>query len=98
MGCLPRVQAPCGPVAVGAGARVFQGLVDAVAEDDLARATGQECPGADEAVVAEPAGAVDELAPTARKTGVFGEPVAEPEGASAFERLLARTGRDPHWR
>ncbi|WP_405587056.1 TIGR03086 family metal-binding protein [Streptomyces sp. NBC_01092] len=65
---------------------------------DLARATGQDYPGADEAVVAELAGAVDTLAPTARKMGVFGEPVAEPEGASGFERLLARTGRDPHWR
>lgn len=65
---------------------------------DLARATGQEYPGADEAVVAELAAAVDELAPTARKMGVFGEPVAAAEGASAFERLLAGTGRDPHWK
>ncbi|WP_228044379.1 TIGR03086 family metal-binding protein [Streptomyces ferrugineus] len=64
---------------------------------DLARATGQDHPGADEAVVTELTGAVAELAPTARKMGVFGEPVAEPEGASRFERLLARTGRDPHW-
>ncbi|MFI8896108.1 TIGR03086 family metal-binding protein [Streptomyces paradoxus] len=64
---------------------------------DLARATGQAFPGPDEAVVAELAGAVDELGPTARKMGVFGEPVPEDEGASAFERLLARTGRDPHW-
>ncbi|MGA5201191.1 MULTISPECIES: TIGR03086 family metal-binding protein [Streptomyces] len=64
---------------------------------DLARATGQDFPGADEAVVAELAGAVDELAPTARKMGVFGEPVPEGEDASAFERLLARTGRDPQW-
>ncbi|MEU5318529.1 TIGR03086 family metal-binding protein [Streptomyces sp. NPDC021056] len=63
---------------------------------DLARATGQDYPGADEAVVAELSGAVDELAPTARTMGVFGEPVAEAEGASAFERLLARTGRDPY--
>ncbi|MFF4274110.1 TIGR03086 family metal-binding protein [Streptomyces sp. NPDC001536] len=63
---------------------------------DLARATGQDYPGADEAVVAELSGAVDELAPTARKMGVFGEPVPEAEGASAFERLLARTGRDPY--
>jgi uncharacterized protein (TIGR03086 family) len=65
---------------------------------DLARATGQDYPGADEAVVAELAGAVDTLAPTARKMGVFGEPAPEPEGASRFERLLARTGRDPRWR
>ncbi|MCL8015814.1 TIGR03086 family metal-binding protein [Streptomyces sp. AS02] len=64
---------------------------------DLARATGQDYPGADEAVVAELTGAVDELAPTARKMGVFGEPVPEAEGASPFERLLARTGRDPQW-
>ncbi|MGW7206656.1 TIGR03086 family metal-binding protein [Streptomyces sp. NPDC054837] len=63
---------------------------------DLARATGQDYPGADEAVVAELSGAVDELAPTARTMGVFGEPVPEAEGASAFERLLARTGRDPY--
>ncbi|MFE5819473.1 TIGR03086 family metal-binding protein [Streptomyces sp. NPDC056479] len=65
---------------------------------DLARATGQAYPGADQAVVAELSGAVDELAPTARKMGVFAEPVPEPEDASAFERLLARTGRDPYWR
>lgn len=64
---------------------------------DLARATGQDYPGADEAVVAELAGAVAELAPTARKMGVFGEPVSAVEGASAFERLLAQTGRDPYW-
>ncbi|MFI6014964.1 TIGR03086 family metal-binding protein [Streptomyces sp. NPDC051243] len=63
---------------------------------DLARATGQEYPGADAAVVAELAGAVDELAPTARRMGVFGEPVPVAEGASAFERLLARTGRNPY--
>ncbi|WP_327593931.1 TIGR03086 family metal-binding protein [Streptomyces chartreusis] len=64
---------------------------------DLARATGQDYAGADEPVVAELTGAVDTLAPTARKMGVFGEPVPEPAGASPFERLLARTGRDPHW-
>ncbi|MDQ0959913.1 uncharacterized protein (TIGR03086 family) [Streptomyces sp. B4I13] len=65
---------------------------------DLARATGQEFPGADEAVVAELAGAVAVLEPTARRTGVFGEAVAAAEDASPFERLLARTGRDPHWK
>ncbi|MFB6933121.1 TIGR03086 family metal-binding protein [Streptomyces chartreusis] len=64
---------------------------------DLARATGQDLPGTDEPVVAELTGAVDTLAPTARKMGVFGEPAPEPVGASPFERLLARTGRDPHW-
>jgi len=64
---------------------------------DLARATGQEYPGADEPVVTELTGTVAELEPTARKMGVFGEAVTAAEGASAFERLLARTGRDPRW-
>ncbi|GHC71281.1 hypothetical protein [Streptomyces flavofungini] len=39
----------------------------------------------------------DLLAPTARAMGVLGEPVPVPEGASDFDRLLAATGRDPHW-
>lgn len=64
---------------------------------DLARATGQEYVGADEAVVRELAGTVAELEPTARKMGVFGEPVAVAGDAAAFERLLGRTGRDPGW-
>ncbi|MGW7659167.1 TIGR03086 family metal-binding protein [Streptomyces sp. NPDC054756] len=64
---------------------------------DLARATGQDFPDCDEAVLAELDGAVATLEPTARARGVFGEPVPAPEGATAFERLLARTGRDPRW-
>jgi uncharacterized protein (TIGR03086 family) len=66
---------------------------------DLARATGQEYPvgGWAEPVVEQLAGTVAELAPTARKTGVFAEPVPVGEGASPFERLLAQTGRDPYW-
>lgn len=66
---------------------------------DLARATGQEYEPAPESsgVVAALREAVAGLAPTARKMGVFGEPVAVPEGASELERLLAETGRDPHW-
>ncbi|MGC0338802.1 TIGR03086 family metal-binding protein [Streptomyces sp. SLBN-8D4] len=64
---------------------------------DLARGTGQSYGVPDEAVVAELTGAVAQLAPTARKMGVFGEPVVVAEGASAFERLLAGTGRDPRW-
>ncbi|MEU1177423.1 TIGR03086 family metal-binding protein [Streptomyces sp. NPDC005820] len=63
---------------------------------DLARATGQGYPGADEVVVEVLLGVVAELAPTARRMGVFGEPVAAREGAPAFERLLAATGRDPY--
>ncbi|MGX1672458.1 TIGR03086 family metal-binding protein [Streptomyces sp. NPDC055400] len=66
---------------------------------DLARATGQEYVPEGEAlaVVERLAGTVVELAPTARSMGVFGEAVPEPADASAFERLLAATGRDPRW-
>ncbi|WP_338697582.1 TIGR03086 family metal-binding protein [Streptomyces sp. Q6] len=61
---------------------------------DLARATGRPFEPAPRAV-APLAAAVAELGPTARSMGVFGEPVAVGEDASAFERLLAATGRDP---
>lgn len=66
---------------------------------DLARATGQEFEAAPESsgVVTTLREAVAGLAPTARKMGVFGEPVAAPDGASELERLLAETGRDPSW-
>ena len=63
---------------------------------DLARATGQEFTPSP-AVVVELGPALDQMAPMARKGGVFGEPVALGEGASAFERVLAVTGRDPEW-
>ncbi|MFD3588938.1 TIGR03086 family metal-binding protein [Streptomyces sp. NPDC058683] len=65
---------------------------------ELARATGQREPSADPAVVAELAGQVAGLAPTARAMGMFGEPVAVVQGAPEFERLLGVTGRDPGWK
>ncbi|MEU1145311.1 TIGR03086 family metal-binding protein [Streptomyces sp. NPDC005863] len=66
---------------------------------DLARATGQEYrqDATDAVVVARLRTAVDGLGPTARKMGVFGEPVTAPDGASDLELLLAETGRDPRW-
>lgn len=66
---------------------------------DLARATGQEYEPVPESsgVVAALREAVAGLGPTARKMGVFGEPLPVPEGASELERLLAETGRDPRW-
>ncbi|MEU6122284.1 TIGR03086 family metal-binding protein [Streptomyces sp. NPDC047123] len=71
---------------------------------DLARATGQEYRpgergGAGDPVVARLTEAVAGMAPTARKMGVFGEavPLRDEDGATAFERLLATTGRDPYW-
>ncbi|WP_190137316.1 TIGR03086 family metal-binding protein [Streptomyces longispororuber] len=77
---------------------------------DLARATGQEfgaayeqgsgpgdgAAGADGPRVLEALHvAVAEMAPTARSLGMFGDPVPVRDGASALERLLAATGRDP---
>ncbi|MBT2392774.1 TIGR03086 family protein [Streptomyces sp. ISL-1] len=66
---------------------------------DLARATGQEFV-PDPAVVGEIGPALAEMAPMARKWGVFGEPFPLPDegGVSDFDRALALTGRDPHWR
>ncbi|MEV6792813.1 TIGR03086 family metal-binding protein [Streptomyces sp. NPDC051320] len=63
---------------------------------DLARATGQEYT-APEAVLDETRPAFTQMAPMARKAGVFGEPVPVPDDASDLEKLLAATGRDPHW-
>ncbi|MFI2370424.1 TIGR03086 family metal-binding protein [Streptomyces sp. NPDC018833] len=67
---------------------------------DLARATGQEF-APEPVVVREVQTAFGELAPTARKMGVFGAEYPLPDGgagASDFDRLLALTGRDPGWR
>ncbi|GLW67101.1 TIGR03086 family protein [Actinomadura rubrobrunea] len=40
---------------------------------------------------------VDEHAEMYRKYGGFADPVPVDAGASAFERALALSGRDPHW-
>ncbi|WP_326685862.1 MULTISPECIES: TIGR03086 family metal-binding protein [unclassified Streptomyces] len=63
---------------------------------DLARATGQDYTPA-EAALAEVIPAFEQMAPMARKAGVFGEEVPAPPGATPFETLLAGTGRDPGW-
>ncbi|GGP95946.1 TIGR03086 family metal-binding protein [Streptomyces roseolilacinus] len=66
---------------------------------DLARATGQDYTPAP-AVVDDLLVVFGELAPAGRKMGVFGEEHPLPAGgagASAWERLLALTGRDPAW-
>ncbi|MEU7009004.1 TIGR03086 family metal-binding protein [Streptomyces sp. NPDC046332] len=61
---------------------------------DLTQATGRSFE-PDPAVVETLAELVEQMAPTARKMNVFGDAVEAPEGASAFEALLAATGRDP---
>jgi uncharacterized protein (TIGR03086 family) len=65
---------------------------------DLARATGQEYT-PDPVVVGEVGESFATLAPLGRTMGAFGEPVTLPDDGSAseFDRLLALTGRDPHW-
>lgn len=63
---------------------------------DLARATGQEYepdPSSSGALAAM----VEDMAPMARSMKVFGDPVPLPDGAPAFDHLLAATGRDPRW-
>ncbi|MFG2330714.1 TIGR03086 family metal-binding protein [Streptomyces sp. NPDC048604] len=61
---------------------------------DLARATGAAFEPAPE-VVEGLVPVVEKLAPTAREMNVFGAAVEVREGATAFERMLATTGRDP---
>ncbi|MFF1512035.1 TIGR03086 family metal-binding protein [Streptomyces sp. NPDC058326] len=64
---------------------------------DLARATGRSF-APDPAVVAGLVAEVEGMAPMARRMKVFGEAVDVPADATAFERLLATTGRDPRAR
>ncbi len=63
---------------------------------DIARASGQDysCPAS---VVAATAAAVDANAELFRKYQGFAEPVPVPDSAPAFDRVLAASGRDPHW-
>ncbi|MEU8329521.1 TIGR03086 family metal-binding protein [Micromonospora sp. NPDC048839] len=66
---------------------------------DLAVATGQAYQPAPEAV-AELHGLVEQLGPTARKMGVFAEPVSTPATAGPtpdLAHLLTQTGRIPTW-
>jgi uncharacterized protein (TIGR03086 family) len=62
---------------------------------DLARATGQEyhC---DETVARVLLDFVEGFDPGGTP-GLFGAAVDAPDGASLFEQVLARSGRDPHW-
>ncbi|MEV7901052.1 TIGR03086 family metal-binding protein [Streptomyces anulatus] len=64
---------------------------------DLARATGADFV-PEGRVLDELGPGLAAMAPQAREMKVFGEPFPVGDGASAFERLLAVTGRDPGWR
>ncbi|MFG2027506.1 TIGR03086 family metal-binding protein [Streptomyces sp. NPDC048825] len=66
---------------------------------DLARATDQEyrLNDATDPVLDQVTATVGEMAPTARAMGMFATPVVVPDTASPLDRLIAQTGRDPHW-
>jgi len=63
---------------------------------DIARASGQDYPCAGN-VVAATAAAVEANAELFRRYQGFAEPVPVPDSAPAFDRVLAASGRDPHW-
>ncbi|HEY4463875.1 MAG TPA: TIGR03086 family metal-binding protein [Streptosporangiaceae bacterium] len=64
---------------------------------DIAKASGQEYACA-EPVAQAVLAAVEANAELFRKYEGFADPVAVPETASAFERALALSGRDPQWK
>ena len=63
---------------------------------DLAAATGQAYTVADEAAVAALA-AVEANAELYRQYKGFADPVTLPDGTHVLDRVLALSGRDPHW-
>jgi uncharacterized protein (TIGR03086 family) len=72
-------------------------LVDMVVHGwDLARATGQEYEPHPEAV-SRALYFTDQMVEMGRQRGVFGPPVAVPDDAPQFDRLLGIIGRDPAW-
>ncbi|MFF4191379.1 TIGR03086 family metal-binding protein [Nonomuraea sp. NPDC001831] len=73
-------------------------LVDMVVHGwDLARATDQAYePDAD--AVARALGFTEQSVEMGRQRGAFGPPVAVPDDAPPFDRLLGLIGRDPAWK
>ncbi|WP_432933361.1 TIGR03086 family metal-binding protein [Microbispora sp. CA-135349] len=73
-------------------------LVDMVVHGwDLATATGQEYEPDPEAV-SRARSFTDKMVEMGRQHGAFGPPVAVPDDAPPFDRLLGVIGRDPAWR
>lgn len=73
-------------------------LVDMVVHGwDLARATGQEYE-PEPAAVSRAVDFTDQMVETGRRLGAFGPPVAVPDDAPRFDRLLGLIGRDPAWK
>ncbi|MFF0311054.1 TIGR03086 family metal-binding protein [Streptosporangium sp. NPDC004379] len=72
-------------------------LVDMVVHGwDLARAVGREYE-PDPGTVARALDFTDRMVETGRQRGAFGPPVAVPDDAPPFDRLLGVIGRDPAW-
>ncbi|MEU4429019.1 TIGR03086 family metal-binding protein [Actinoplanes sp. NPDC024001] len=63
---------------------------------DLAVATGQDYRPEPRLLTAT-GEFLDVMGDTGRKMGAFGPEVTAPDDSDEFGRLLARTGRDPHW-
>ncbi|MEV4106825.1 TIGR03086 family metal-binding protein [Nonomuraea sp. NPDC049695] len=73
-------------------------LVDMVVHGwDLARATGQEYE-PEPAAVSRALHFTDQMVEMGRQRGAFGPPVAVPDDAPEFDRLLGVIGRDPAWK
>ncbi|MEV4940236.1 TIGR03086 family metal-binding protein [Streptomyces zaomyceticus] len=90
------VATPMGPMPAGTGAAAAA-LDAGLHAWDIARATGQDLP-----LTEEMAEGLEDIASklvdfVRDSFGKYAPPVAVPEGASRAERLLAFTGRDPHW-
>jgi uncharacterized protein (TIGR03086 family) len=64
---------------------------------DLAGATGQPYR-VDPSLIAVTGEFLDQMGDTGRQMGAFGPEVTAPDGAGDFDRMLARTGRDPQWK
>jgi uncharacterized protein (TIGR03086 family) len=72
-------------------------LVDMIVHGwDLSRATGQEY-GPDPEAVSRALRFTDQMVEMGRQRGAFGPPVAVPDDAPPFDRLLGLIGRDPSW-
>lgn len=66
---------------------------------DIAAATGQDYAGAPELVGAANAFVLPTVTQNPTGTpGMFGPPVAVPDGAGMLDKLIGLTGRDPAWR
>ncbi|WP_328541133.1 TIGR03086 family metal-binding protein [Streptomyces sp. NBC_00371] len=90
------VPTPMGPMPANMGTAAAA-LDAGIHAWDIARATGQDLP-----LTEEMAEALEDIASrivdfVRDSFGKYAPPLAVPEGASRAERLLAFTGRDPHW-